>query len=208
MTSNSPPVADLEWRHRADYDLGTDFDGSMYGVQVGADVYRRGTDSGGSQQVGAYYGYSELSGDVSGNVLLQTDVTTGTMDMEQHAFGIYWTRIEPSGWYFDAVAQYALLETSTTSEDDVTAETSGHGYALSFELGRNIPLNDVLSIEPQGQLLWQRLNFDSTSDGYSDIDFSDIHTLTGRIGRTSGASWRDCRISGCQPYRAGLPAQF
>jgi outer membrane autotransporter protein len=100
----------------------------------------------------------------------------------------------------------------TAYDGEATTQTStlpanGHGFITSLEGGYPIPLplGAGFILEPQMQLIWQRVDFSARSDGTEPIDPGTTTGLTGRIGvrgqwtieRTDGEVW--------QPYaRANL----
>lgn len=67
------------------------------------------------------------------------------------------------------------------------------GVAASAEFGYPFARRGNLEVEPQAQLVWQHLDFESTRDRFSSIDFEDSNPLSARLGvslRTPSAQVR------------------
>jgi autotransporter family porin len=62
-----------------------------------------------------------------------------------------------------------------TGADGTAAIASLEG-GVPFRLGRN------WSIEPQGQIIWQRIRFDDTRDPFATINYESFDALTARLG--------------------------
>lgn len=158
------------------------FDGTMAGVQVGVDILRFESAPGHHDRAGFFYAYGWASGAINGFAVGVNNVRTGTLSIDSQNVGGYWTHIGPSGWYVDAVLMGSFYGASPQSDRQVGALVSGTGIAASLEAGVPIPLNRVLAIEPQAQLIWQRQSFDSFNDIFSSVAPGSADTLTGRLG--------------------------
>ncbi|HEX7919994.1 MAG TPA: autotransporter outer membrane beta-barrel domain-containing protein [Bradyrhizobium sp.] len=158
------------------------FDGTMAGVQVGADILRFESAPGHHDRAGFFYAYGWASGSINGFAVGMNNVRTGTLSIDSQNVGGYWTHIGPSGWYVDAVLMGSFYGASPQSDRQVGALVSGTGVAASLETGVPIPLNRVVAIEPQAQLIWQRQSFDSFNDIFSSVAPGSADTLTGRLG--------------------------
>jgi hypothetical protein len=68
--------------------------------------------------------------------------------------------------------------------------TNGFGWAGSLEGGYPIALAGRLVLEPQAQLIYQRVRFNDGNDGDALVSFSDSDALQGRRepGRRSAAA--------------------
>jgi fibronectin-binding autotransporter adhesin len=130
-------------------------------------------------QVGVYFAYGQLDGDVDH----YTGGFAGDAHIEAYTIGHYWTHVGVSGWYIDNVIQgthYDLKASSSRGLDDL--KTDGQGLAASLEGGYPVELSSNWVLEPQAQIVFQRVWLDSASDGASTVRFRDVQSLAGRVG--------------------------
>ncbi|OXI65673.1 autotransporter outer membrane beta-barrel domain-containing protein [Burkholderia sp. AU28863] len=173
------------------------FDGTVWGMQVGQDLYADTTASGHRNHYGFFLGFSRAVGDVSGFALAQPDLGVGSLQVNAYDLGGYWTHIGPGGWYTDAVLMGSALTVRTHSNDNVSGSTNGNAFTGSVEAGLPIALGNGLTLEPQAQLVWQWLSLDRFNDGVSSIAWNNGNTFVGRIGArlqyafdANGVSWK------------------
>lgn len=180
------------------YQLDPQFDGSIWGLQAGLDLLGWEHDDGSQDRLGLFYLHTEASGDVNGNTLALSDTRSGTLDFKENALGAYWTHIGATGWYLDAVAKAAWLDGDTVSDLSLRTDLSGNAFLASLEGGYPFALGGW-TLEPQAQLIWQRIDLDDTRDRFSSIDYEAFETWTGWLGlRLEG----DTRLNGMpvQPF--------
>jgi outer membrane autotransporter protein len=184
------------------------FDGNMVGLQVGHDLYADASADGHRNHYGAYFGYARARGDVSGNALGFSDYSAGRITVDSYSVGGYWTHVGPSGWYTDAVVQGSRLTIDPLSHRGIGAETDGKALAASFEAGIPLALSARWTLEPQAQLIWQRVWVDSLDDGISTVSFQGTSGWLGRIGARLETSF-DSRGVQWQPWlRVNLLRSF
>lgn len=70
-----------------------------------------------------------------------------------------------------------------------TLSTDGWGFAASLEGGYPIALGAGWTIEPQAQLIYQRISIDGAADRFGRISYDDTDTLFGRLGGRLTKSW-------------------
>jgi outer membrane autotransporter protein len=161
-------------------------DGWLAGFQGGIDLWRGSTISGHRDSAGLYFAYTQASADVTG---LDTNPAatgymlthTGSNDIEAYSAGGYWTHYGPTGWYFDAILQGTLYRGNATTQF-AQLPLKGSGFAASLETGYPIPLplGPGFVLEPQAQIIWQRVAFDDANDGLGAVG---LGTTSGPIGR-------------------------
>nr|WP_241291744.1 autotransporter outer membrane beta-barrel domain-containing protein [Burkholderia stabilis] len=178
-------------------DVTPSFDGTVWGMQVGQDLYADTTASGHRNHYGFFLGFARAVGDVNGFALAQQDMGVGTLQVNSYNLGGYWTHIGPGGWYTDAVLMGSALTVRTHSNDNVNGSTNGNAFTGSVEAGLPIALGYGLTLEPQAQLVWQWLSLDRFNDGVSSIGWNNGNTFLGRIGArlqyafdSNGVSWK------------------
>jgi outer membrane autotransporter protein len=121
--------------------------------------------------------------------------------------GGYWTHVGPTGWYLDTVLQGTWYGGSASTQF-ARLDTNGTGFIASLEGGYPFSwpqLGPGFVIEPQGQILWQKVSFGQRNDGLGDVALGDTTGPSGRIGLRT--KWTIATAGGqvWQPYlRANL----
>ena len=157
-------------------------DGSLNGFQVGNDLYSSQTSGGHTQRAGFFVGHSRLQGDVDGFNGGFEGRRAGKVKLEGDSLGLYWTLTDPQGWYIDTVAMGTRLDGHSSSERGLEIKNKGHALTLSAEAGYPIALSGNWVVEPQVQLINQRISLDSQDDGISRVTFDSDASWTGRLG--------------------------
>jgi autotransporter family porin len=163
-------------------ELDTRFEGWLGGVQLGIDAFRiRGND--GAQDAGGFFfALAKADGDVNGFAIGIPDAYAGSSALNGPSFGAYYTHIGPSNWYVDSLAMVTFYNADGTSTNNVATNAGGSGAFLSLEGGVPIVLGYGATLEGQGQLIYQHLDFGGTTDPFSTVGFDTPDALTGRLG--------------------------
>ncbi|MFM0430816.1 autotransporter outer membrane beta-barrel domain-containing protein [Paraburkholderia aspalathi] len=175
------------------------FDGSVYGIQAGQDLYADRSASGQRNHYGLFVGFARATGDVDGFALGMPKLAVGHLAINAYSLGGYWTHIGPSGWYTDAVLMGSSLTVDPDSRDGLNTTTHGNAVTGSLEGGLPIPLGAGLTLEPQAQLVWQHLSLSDFNDGVSSVGFNSGNTFVGRIGARLQAQF-DAFAIAWRPY--------
>ena len=175
------------------------FDGSVYGIQAGQDLYADRSASGQRNHYGLFVGFARATGDVDGFALGMPNLAVGHLAINAYSLGGYWTHIGPSGWYTDAVLMGSSLTVDPDSRDGLNTTTHGNAVTGSLEGGLPIPLGAGLTLEPQAQLVWQHLSLSDFNDGVSSVGFNSGNTFVGRIGARLQAQF-DAFAIAWRPY--------
>ena len=186
--------------------------GNLWGFQGGIDLLRGPVIPGGFDRAGLYGAYGNVNSNVTG---LETNpaatayvlTRTGSMSLDAWSAGGYWTHVGPGGWYLDAVLQ-GTWYSGSASTVDARLNTDGTGFIASLEGG--VPfafpqLGPGFVLEPQGQILWQKVSFRQDYDGLGQVGLGDTTGPTGRVGLRG--KWTIVTADGqiWQPYvRANL----
>ena len=187
-------------------------DGNLGGFQGGVDLLRGSLTAGHSERAGLYAAYGAANVSVDGLVTNPAATAyslghTGSVHLDAWSGGAYWTHIGPAGWYLDAVLQGTSYGGSASTAF-AKLDTNGWGFLASLEAGFPFAwpqLGPGFVIEPQAQIVWQKVGFDPDNDGLGDVALGDSSGTTGRIGLR--AKWRIVTAGGevWQPYlRANL----
>jgi outer membrane autotransporter protein len=175
--------------------LNPEFDGSIYGLQAGHDIYADSRPSGHRNHYGFFVGFTRATGDVNGYALATPNLDVGHLAINGYSLGAYWTHIGPGGWYTDAVLMGTSLTIDPQSNDGTGATTHGRAVSGSVEAGLPIPIAYGLSLEPQAQIVWQNLSINDLNDGVSTVSFRHGNTFLGRLGVRLST-----RFAALQPY--------
>jgi len=186
--------------------------GNLGGFQGGIDLLRGSLIAGHYERAGLYGAYGDVHADVDGLVTNPAATAyvlghTGSMNLNSWSAGGYWTHIGPGGWYLDAVLQGTWYYGSASTQF-ARLNTDGTGFIASLEGGYPYSwpqLGPGFVIEPQGQILWQKVSFRHDYDGLGDVALGDTTGPSGRIGLRT--KWTIATAGGqvWQPYlRANL----
>jgi outer membrane autotransporter protein len=161
----------------------------MGGFQGGIDLLRGSLTAGHYERAGLYGAYGDVNADVDGLVTNPAATAyilahTGSMNLASWSAGGYWTHVGPGGWYLDAVLQGTWYYGSASTQF-ARLNTDGTGFIASLEGGYPFAwpqLGPGFVIEPQGQILWQKVSFRHDYDGLGDVALGDTTGPSGRIG--------------------------
>lgn len=130
------------------------------------------------------------------------DKRTGTARADTLALGGYSTWYTAEGGYLDLVGQLAWLRNTYRSRDGDSAQTHGGAIALSAEVGHPIAIGDAgWSIEPQAQMIYQRVALRDFSDGVREVRPESLDGLRGRLGARLAWNERAPRAPGTNQAR-------
>ena len=186
--------------------------GQLLGFQSGIDLWRGEWIPGHRDVAGAYFAYANAGVDVNGLVTNEAATgyvlrKTGSLNLDAWSGGAYWTHYGPHDWYLDAVAQATHYQGAANTQFASLA-TTGFGFLSSLETGFPIRLpmfGPGFVLEPQAQIVWQRVSFDDANDGLGEVALGTTSGASGRIGLRG--RWTIVGDSGqvWQPYvRANL----
>lgn len=175
-------------------------DGDLYGFKVGQDLYAKVGDSGYRQHIGIYVSHSRLDTDVKGFALAVENRSVGDLELDGDSVGAYWTLVGPQGGYLDAALQYTNLDGRARSDRGDKLNIDGHAWTASLESGYPIALSERWVLEPQAQVIAQKVSLDSASDSVSHISHDAQVELTGRLGVRLEGAFKGSSDRLLQPY--------
>jgi autotransporter family porin len=168
------------------YQHGPSYDYDLSGFQVGLDLHRTAREDGIRDIAGLYVGHGSVDADVQAVY----GGKAGTLSMDGSSLGGYWTRKGPSNWYVDGVAQYTVYgNVKGATVDGYRMKTDGRALTASLEGGYPFALGNDWTVEPQAQLIWQRLSLDDSSDQAGRVLYGDTDTYLARIGARLSKEW-------------------
>ena len=164
--------------------------GQTAGFQSGIDLLRSdGLIAGHKDYAGVYFAYGNANVDVSGLVTNAAATAfvlqhTGHLNLNAYSGGAYWTHYGPQGWYLDLTLQGTAYDGAASTEF-ARLNTTGSGFISSIEGGYPIALPQLgpgFVLEPQAQVLWQWVSFDSGNDGLGPVALGRTSETTARLG--------------------------
>ncbi|MCG6575763.1 autotransporter outer membrane beta-barrel domain-containing protein [Pseudomonas sp. AF32] len=158
------------------------FDGSIKGFQVGNDLYSAPLSGGQTHRIGFFVGHTELNGNVDGFNQGFKERRAGKIELDGDSYGLYWTLTAPTGGYVDAVVMGTRLNGDNRSERGLKIDNRGHALTLSAEAGYPFAVTTDWVLEPQVQLIHQKVSLDTQDDGISRVEFDSDSAWTGRLG--------------------------
>jgi len=186
-------------------------DARVLGAQVGLDLWQRGQLGAHRDTAGVSVAYTHGRAEAMGLVTnagatAYEMVRTGRVSLDAYSVGAYWTHYGPDGWYLDGVLQ-ATHYSGTSRSYDTALDTKGHGWIASLEGGYPIalPWGPGFVLEPQVQLIWQRVSLDSARDEFGYVALGSSSGTTARLGARAQWTLRQDNGDVWQPYvRANL----
>ncbi|WP_122672728.1 autotransporter outer membrane beta-barrel domain-containing protein [Pseudomonas viridiflava] len=157
-------------------------DASLEGYQIGHDLFAWQPGQGTIQRVGIFVANNRLKGRIKGYAGGFEDTRTGRLSLRGDSIGAYWTLIGTRQGYVDAVAMGTRIDGSSRSERGVRVDIEGHVVSLSIEAGYPLPVGANWVVEPQVQVIHQRVDLDDQHDGISSLEFDNPSRNTGRLG--------------------------
>lgn len=199
-----------QWGH-ADGDAlgiyrgGPEYDYGFGALQLGTDVYGKEYDNGARDHAGLYAAFGHGDVDVTHN-LLERSFDAGSDDFNAFTVGGYWTRFWENNAYLDGVVQGTWYDVTSKSQRNTLLgfpdqQVNGFGFAASLEGGYPFYFGDGWQIEPQAQMIYQAISFDTFNDGAADVRFEDTNSLPSRIGARLARNWTVEEASGDKPVR-------
>jgi outer membrane autotransporter protein len=181
--------------------------GQVIGLQTGVDVWRGSLAPGHIDRAGLYFAYGNGNVDVNGIVTNPAATAyilqhSGKLDLNTYSLGGYWTHYGPGGWYIDAVLQGSFYDGNATTQF-AKLPTNGTGFISSVETGYPIPLlwfGPSFVLEPEGQIIWQRVSFDVANDGLGPVALGTTSGASGRLGLRGKWTISDFAGRVWQPY--------
>lgn len=166
---------------------GPAFDYQLAAVQLGSDLYRAQNTDNSRDHAGVMFSTGRITGDVT-----HADGTkAGSNGINATTVGVYWTHFSPNDWYVDAVAQGTRYDVKSSPTRMAGLTSHGLGYALSLETGYPIALENRWRVEPQAQLIYQRIGLADGSDPAAQVRFGNAQSLLGRVGVRVAKDWGD-----------------
>jgi hypothetical protein len=157
--------------------------------------------SGHTQRVGLVGGTHQIQFNGNGvrTPAALSDPASDMLNLQGQSLGAYWSLTGPQGWHVDLTASGGRVNGFSRNEQGARQATEGSAVTLSVEGGFPIGLGDNWVIEPQAQLINQRITLDTPYAGSGNASSTDVTSWSGRVGARLKGSYD---ISGLpvEPY--------
>ncbi|MDM0045992.1 autotransporter outer membrane beta-barrel domain-containing protein [Variovorax dokdonensis] len=155
-------------------------EGRLDGFQAGTDLW---ADA--QWRAGVYVGQLDGDMDVNGFARGVRNLAVGSNDLRAQYLGAYATWTSASGIYVDGVLQGGRLRYDVDSISSSVGDGKGSSMLASLEMGRAFALMPGWSLEPQIQLVHQRIDLDDVAIGgalvQQDVDSNWLMRLGMRV---------------------------
>ncbi|MBC3273445.1 autotransporter outer membrane beta-barrel domain-containing protein [Pseudomonas sp. SWRI81] len=154
-----------------------------------------------TQKIGLIGGVNQIQGNTSGlyNSRAQADAGTDTLNLQGQSLGAYYSLIGAQGWHVDLSASGGRVSGFSRNGQGARQVTEGTAMTFSVEGGYPIGLSDHWVVEPQAQLINQRISLDTPYAGSGNASSSDLTSWSGRVGARLKGSY-DLNGLPVEPY--------
>ncbi|SEO13465.1 autotransporter outer membrane beta-barrel domain-containing protein [Pseudomonas sp. ok266] len=154
-----------------------------------------------TQTLGLIGGFNQIR--ANGNGLLTSralaDPNSDTLNLQGQSLGAYYSLIGAQGWHVDLSASGGRVSGFSRNEQGARQATEGSALTLSVEGGYPIGLSDNWVVEPQAQLINQRITLDTPYAGSGNASSTDLTAWSGRVGARLKGSY-DLNGLPVEPY--------
>lgn len=156
-------------------------------LMIGPDLFVRETAAGNVHRAGIFVRQNNLQTSLNGMRRLLGDKQRNAVNLSGESLGVYWSMTHEQGWHLDAVAMGSRIDVNGRGENGQRLDDSGHAMTFSLEGGIPIGLGGGWVIEPQAQLINQRLFPGNRAQEETLQAFDSQPSWSGRVGaRLSG----------------------
>ena len=159
------------------------------------------SSSGHTQRVGLVGGINQIQGNSNGPLVHRAlaNPDTDTLNLQGQSLGAYWSLTGPQGWHVDLTASGGRVNGFSRNERGARQATEGSAVTFSVEGGFPIGLSENWVVEPQAQLINQRITLDTPNAGSGDASTSELSSWSGRVGARLKGSY-DINGLPVEPY--------
>lgn len=154
-----------------------------------------------TQKIGLIGGVNQIQ--ANGNGLLTSralaDPNSDTLNLQGQSLGAYYSLIGAQGWHVDLSASGGRVSGFSRNGQGARQATEGSAMTFSVEGGFPIGLSENWVVEPQAQLINQRITLDTPYAGSGNASSSDLTAWSGRVGARLKGSY-DLNGLPVEPY--------
>jgi outer membrane autotransporter protein len=154
-----------------------------------------------TQTIGLIGGVNQIQ--ANGNGVLTSralaDPNSDTLNLQGQSLGAYYSLTGAQGWHVDLSASGGRVSGFSRNEQGARQATEGSALTFSVEGGFPIGLSDNWVVEPQAQLINQRITLDTPYAGSGNASATDLTAWSGRVGARLKGSY-DLNGLPVEPY--------
>lgn len=154
-----------------------------------------------TQKIGLIGGLNQIQ--ANGNGVLTSralaDPNSDTLNLQGQSLGAYYSLIGAQGWHVDLSASGGRVSGFSRNGQGARQATEGSAMTFSVEGGFPIGLSDNWVVEPQAQLINQRITLDTPYAGSGNASSTDLTAWSGRVGARLKGSY-DLNGLPVEPY--------
>ncbi|WP_047226580.1 autotransporter domain-containing protein [Pseudomonas brassicacearum] len=156
-------------------------------------------DSGHTQRVGLISGQNQVITRVNGTLVTPAMAEPGkeALNLQGTHLGAYWSLTGPAGWHVDLSASGGRVNGYSRTEQGQRQAAEGNAVTLSVEGGFPIGISDHWVVEPQAQLINQRITLDNPNA--ENGSGNELSTWSGRVGARLKGTYQVNGL-GVEPY--------
>jgi outer membrane autotransporter protein len=180
--------------------LNSQFSG-MTGAEVkGPAVLTLQSNGGSTQRVGLVGGTNQFQSNGNG-LLIGPAIAdpSNTLNVQGPNLGAYWNLTGENGWHVDLTASGGRVSGYSRNDQGQRQAAEGSAMTLSVEGGFPIGVSENWVIEPQVELINQRISLDTPYAGSGNASSSDLTSWSGRVGASLKGSY-DIKGLPIEPY--------
>ncbi|TKJ87366.1 autotransporter outer membrane beta-barrel domain-containing protein [Pseudomonas koreensis] len=154
-----------------------------------------------TQTIGLIGGVNQIQ--ANGNGVLTSralaDPNSDTLNLQGQSLGAYYSLTGAQGWHVDLSASGGRVSGFSRNGQGARQATEGSAMTFSVEGGFPIGLSENWVVEPQAQLINQRITLDTPYAGSGNASSSDLTAWSGRVGARLKGSY-DLNGLPVEPY--------
>ncbi|CAI8863872.1 autotransporter domain-containing protein [Pseudomonas sp. IT-P395] len=154
-----------------------------------------------TQTIGLIGGVNQIQ--ANGNGVLTSralaDPNSDTLNLQGQSLGAYYSLTGAQGWHVDLSASGGRVSGFSRNGQGARQATEGSAMTFSVEGGFPIGLSDNWVVEPQAQLINQRITLDTPYAGSGNASSTDLTAWSGRVGARLKGSY-DLNGLPVEPY--------
>ncbi|MDR9864568.1 autotransporter outer membrane beta-barrel domain-containing protein [Pseudomonas baetica] len=157
--------------------------------------------SGHTQTIGLIGGENRIQANGNGPLTSRAlaDPGTDTLNLQGQSLGAYYSLTGAQGWHVDVSASGGRVSGFSRNEQGARQATEGSAMTFSVEGGYPIGLSENWVVEPQAQLINQRITLDTPYAGSGNASSTDLTAWSGRVGARLKGSY-DLNGLPVEPY--------
>ena len=157
-------------------------------------------NGGSTQRVGLLGGSNQIQGNSNGMLVGPAlgNLGTDSLNVQGDSLGAYWSLTGANGWHVDLSASGGRVSGFSRNAQGERQATEGSAVTLSVEGGFPIGISKNWVIEPQAQLINQRISLD-TPYANGNAQANELNSWSGRVGARLKGSY-DINGLPVEPY--------